>query len=76
MIQTNRCASSSTADVVGDEPIQAADTLLLRVPSQLGVNYNAHVLENIQTHAAPNPAVPEPATAPHRGRRGRCSLSR
>ncbi|TDC69602.1 LLM class flavin-dependent oxidoreductase [Actinomadura sp. GC306] len=37
-----------------DEAIQAADTLLLTVPNQLGVDYNAHVLENILTHVAPD----------------------
>ena len=31
----------------------AADTLLLTVPNQLGVEYNAHVLEAILTHVAP-----------------------
>jgi alkanesulfonate monooxygenase SsuD/methylene tetrahydromethanopterin reductase-like flavin-dependent oxidoreductase (luciferase family) len=36
-----------------DEAIQAADTLLLTVPNQLGVEYNAHVLESILTHVAP-----------------------
>jgi alkanesulfonate monooxygenase SsuD/methylene tetrahydromethanopterin reductase-like flavin-dependent oxidoreductase (luciferase family) len=36
-----------------DEAIEAADTLLLTVPNQLGVDYNAHVLENILTHVAP-----------------------
>ncbi|WP_026918849.1 LLM class flavin-dependent oxidoreductase [Gordonia shandongensis] len=36
-----------------DEAIAAADTLLLTVPNQLGVDYNAHVLENILTHVAP-----------------------
>lgn len=36
-----------------DEAIQAADTLLLTVPNQLGVDYNAHVLESILTHVAP-----------------------
>ena len=36
-----------------DEAIQAADTLLLTVPNQLGVQYNAHVIENILTHVAP-----------------------
>ena len=35
-----------------DEAIQAADTLLLTVPNQLGVDYNAHVLEEIMTHVA------------------------
>jgi alkanesulfonate monooxygenase SsuD/methylene tetrahydromethanopterin reductase-like flavin-dependent oxidoreductase (luciferase family) len=36
-----------------DEAIQAADTLLLTVPNQLGVAYNAHVIDNILTHVAP-----------------------
>jgi alkanesulfonate monooxygenase SsuD/methylene tetrahydromethanopterin reductase-like flavin-dependent oxidoreductase (luciferase family) len=36
-----------------DEAIQAADTLLLTIPNQLGVDYNAHVLETILTHVAP-----------------------
>jgi alkanesulfonate monooxygenase SsuD/methylene tetrahydromethanopterin reductase-like flavin-dependent oxidoreductase (luciferase family) len=37
----------------GDEAIAEADTLLLTVPNQLGVEYNAHVIENILTHVAP-----------------------
>jgi alkanesulfonate monooxygenase SsuD/methylene tetrahydromethanopterin reductase-like flavin-dependent oxidoreductase (luciferase family) len=36
-----------------DEAIKAADTLLLTVPNQLGVAYNAHVIENIVKHVAP-----------------------
>ncbi len=36
-----------------DEAIAAADTLLLTIPNQLGVDYNAHVLESILTHVAP-----------------------
>lgn len=36
-----------------DEAIAAADTLLLTVPNQLGVDYNTHVLESILTHVAP-----------------------
>jgi alkanesulfonate monooxygenase SsuD/methylene tetrahydromethanopterin reductase-like flavin-dependent oxidoreductase (luciferase family) len=36
-----------------DEAIAEADTLLLTVPNQLGVEYNAHVLESILTHVAP-----------------------
>src|SRR6187455_1763751 len=36
-----------------DEAIAAADTLLLTVPSQLGVEYNAHVIESILKHVAP-----------------------
>ena len=36
-----------------DEAIEAADTLLLTIPSQLGVEYNAHLLEDILIHVAP-----------------------
>lgn len=36
-----------------DEAIAEADTLLLTVPNQLGVAYNAHVIESILTHVAP-----------------------
>jgi hypothetical protein len=36
-----------------DEAIAAADTLLLTVPSQLGVEYNAHLIESVLTHVAP-----------------------
>jgi alkanesulfonate monooxygenase SsuD/methylene tetrahydromethanopterin reductase-like flavin-dependent oxidoreductase (luciferase family) len=37
-----------------DEAIAEADTLLLTVPNQLGVDYNAHLIENILTHVAPD----------------------
>jgi alkanesulfonate monooxygenase SsuD/methylene tetrahydromethanopterin reductase-like flavin-dependent oxidoreductase (luciferase family) len=36
-----------------DEAIQEADTLLLTVPNQLGVDYNVHAIESILTHVAP-----------------------
>jgi alkanesulfonate monooxygenase SsuD/methylene tetrahydromethanopterin reductase-like flavin-dependent oxidoreductase (luciferase family) len=36
-----------------DEAVAEADTLLLTVPNQLGVAYNAHVIEGILTHIAP-----------------------
>jgi alkanesulfonate monooxygenase SsuD/methylene tetrahydromethanopterin reductase-like flavin-dependent oxidoreductase (luciferase family) len=36
-----------------DEAIAEADTLLLTVPNQAGVDYNAHVMEAILTHVAP-----------------------
>lgn len=36
-----------------DEAVAEADTLLLTVPNQLGVEYNAHVIENILKHVAP-----------------------
>ena len=40
-------------ELAGDEAVAAADTLLLTVPNQLGVDYNVHVLEAILTHVAP-----------------------
>ena len=36
-----------------DEAIAEADTVLLTVPNQLGVDYNAHVIEAILKHVAP-----------------------
>jgi alkanesulfonate monooxygenase SsuD/methylene tetrahydromethanopterin reductase-like flavin-dependent oxidoreductase (luciferase family) len=36
-----------------DSAIAAADTLLLTVPNQLGVEYNAHVIEAVLKHVAP-----------------------
>ncbi len=36
-----------------DEAIREADTLLLTVPNQLGVDYNAHVIESILRLVAP-----------------------
>ena len=36
-----------------DEAIAEADTLLLTVPNQLGVAYNAHVIDSILKHVAP-----------------------
>lgn len=41
------------AQLAADEAIQEADTLLLTVPNQLGVEYNAHVIEAILKHVAP-----------------------
>jgi alkanesulfonate monooxygenase SsuD/methylene tetrahydromethanopterin reductase-like flavin-dependent oxidoreductase (luciferase family) len=40
--------------LAGDEAIAEADTLLLTVPNQLGVEYNAHVIEMIVRHVAPS----------------------
>ncbi|MBA2382108.1 MAG: LLM class flavin-dependent oxidoreductase [Chloroflexi bacterium] len=37
-----------------DEAIAAADTLLLTIPNQLGVDYNAHVLDSVLRHVAPD----------------------
>jgi alkanesulfonate monooxygenase SsuD/methylene tetrahydromethanopterin reductase-like flavin-dependent oxidoreductase (luciferase family) len=36
-----------------DAGVREADTLLLTVPNQLGVEYNAHLLETIAEHIAP-----------------------
>ena len=36
-----------------DEAIAAADTLLLTIPNQLGVDYCAHVIEDILSYVAP-----------------------
>jgi alkanesulfonate monooxygenase SsuD/methylene tetrahydromethanopterin reductase-like flavin-dependent oxidoreductase (luciferase family) len=40
-------------DLAEDEAIAAADTLLLTVPNQLGVDYNAHVIESVLKYVAP-----------------------
>jgi alkanesulfonate monooxygenase SsuD/methylene tetrahydromethanopterin reductase-like flavin-dependent oxidoreductase (luciferase family) len=37
----------------GDEAIAEADTLLLAVPNQLGVDYNAHLIESVLRYVAP-----------------------
>jgi alkanesulfonate monooxygenase SsuD/methylene tetrahydromethanopterin reductase-like flavin-dependent oxidoreductase (luciferase family) len=39
--------------LAADEAIAAADTLLLTVPNQLGVDYNAHVINSILQFVAP-----------------------
>ena len=39
--------------LASDEAIAAADTLLLTIPNQLGVDYNSHVLESILKYVAP-----------------------
>lgn len=41
------------ADLAQDEAVAAADSLLLTVPNQLGVDYNAHIIEALLTHVAP-----------------------
>jgi alkanesulfonate monooxygenase SsuD/methylene tetrahydromethanopterin reductase-like flavin-dependent oxidoreductase (luciferase family) len=40
-------------ELAEDEAVEAADTLLLTVPNQLGVDYNAHLLESVLRHVAP-----------------------
>jgi alkanesulfonate monooxygenase SsuD/methylene tetrahydromethanopterin reductase-like flavin-dependent oxidoreductase (luciferase family) len=39
--------------LAADPAVQAADTLLLTVPNQLGVEYNARLLQTITDHVAP-----------------------
>jgi alkanesulfonate monooxygenase SsuD/methylene tetrahydromethanopterin reductase-like flavin-dependent oxidoreductase (luciferase family) len=41
------------AQLAEDEAVRAADTVLLTVPNQLGVDYNAQLLESIVKHVAP-----------------------
>jgi alkanesulfonate monooxygenase SsuD/methylene tetrahydromethanopterin reductase-like flavin-dependent oxidoreductase (luciferase family) len=41
------------AELAADAAVQAADTLLITVPNQLGVEYNAKMLATIATHVAP-----------------------
>jgi alkanesulfonate monooxygenase SsuD/methylene tetrahydromethanopterin reductase-like flavin-dependent oxidoreductase (luciferase family) len=50
------------AQLKEDEAIAEADTLLLTVPNQLGVDYNAHVIEAILKHVAPGLGWREGAT--------------
>jgi alkanesulfonate monooxygenase SsuD/methylene tetrahydromethanopterin reductase-like flavin-dependent oxidoreductase (luciferase family) len=40
-------------ELAKDAAVQAADTLLLTVPNQLGVEYNAKLLGNVTRHIAP-----------------------
>jgi alkanesulfonate monooxygenase SsuD/methylene tetrahydromethanopterin reductase-like flavin-dependent oxidoreductase (luciferase family) len=41
------------AELAADEAVQAADTVLFTVPNQLGVAYNARMLQTIAAHVAP-----------------------
>jgi hypothetical protein len=41
-------------ELAADEAIAAADTLLLTIPNQLGVDYNAHVIGSILEFVAPD----------------------
>ncbi|MBE3002246.1 LLM class flavin-dependent oxidoreductase [Nocardiopsis sp. HNM0947] len=40
-------------ELAKDEAVAAADTLLITVPNQLGVDYNAQVIENLLRYVAP-----------------------
>ncbi len=39
--------------LLADEAVMTADTLMLTVPNQLGVDYNLHVLDSFARHVAP-----------------------
>lgn len=39
--------------LAADDAVQSADTLMLTVPNQLGVDYNAKLLRNVAEHIAP-----------------------
>ena len=41
------------SELANDDAVRAADTLMLTVPNQLGVDYNAKLLRNIADHVAP-----------------------
>lgn len=41
------------AELVKDEAVQSADTLMLTVPNQLGVEFNARLLESVARDVAP-----------------------
>ena len=40
-------------ELAQDEAVAAADTVLITVPNQLGVDYNAHLLQSVLEHVAP-----------------------
>lgn len=39
--------------LLADEAVMAADTLMLTIPNQLGVDYNLHLMESFAKHVAP-----------------------
>jgi alkanesulfonate monooxygenase SsuD/methylene tetrahydromethanopterin reductase-like flavin-dependent oxidoreductase (luciferase family) len=41
------------AELAADAAVRAADTVLFTVPNQLGVAYNARILQTIAEHVAP-----------------------
>ena len=41
------------AELAADAAVRAADTVLFTVPNQLGVDYNARILQTIADHVAP-----------------------
>lgn len=40
-------------ELLKDSAVMTADTLMLTIPTQLGVEYNLHVLESFAKHVAP-----------------------
>lgn len=50
------------ADLLNDAAVAAADTLMLTIPNQLGVEANVRLLKNFATHVAPSLGW-EPSTA-------------
>ena len=40
--------------LLADEAVMAADTLMLTIPNQIGVDYNLHVLQAFAEHVAPS----------------------
>ena len=50
-------------ELARDPAVQAADTVLLTVPNQLGVSYNARLLETIAEHVAPAIGWERPTTS-------------
>jgi alkanesulfonate monooxygenase SsuD/methylene tetrahydromethanopterin reductase-like flavin-dependent oxidoreductase (luciferase family) len=54
-------------ELAADAAVAAADTVLLTVPNQLGVEYNARLLETIVREVAPAIGwAPDPVPPPHR----------
>ncbi len=51
------------AELSRDAAVREADTLLLTVPNQLGVEYNTHLLETFLLHIAPAIGWAPPAEA-------------
>ncbi|MEV6633145.1 hypothetical protein AB0M54_20585 [Actinoplanes sp. NPDC051470] len=52
LLQTIELAEAAE-ELAADEAVRAADTVLFTVPNQLGVAYNARILETITKHIAP-----------------------
>ena len=57
-----RRARRARQELAEDEAIAAADTLLLTVPNQLGVDYNAHAIESILSTSRRSSAGASPVT--------------